>query len=240
MAPRLTLRRELPGAGPGPSAAAPPGLGGVERGDFWPPGDPVTGQLAAVGSPEQPGQERVFRAASVSCPVVQRTVRCQACAGIASAAAENPSAELRTSATSAAAGRPAPRSIAAAAPPRSGIRNPAHRSAPSPGAGFRLPRCGPGASARVPASIRAGATAPGRPHPTDRRSRRRGPLSRTGADAGIHRGLPIPHAVNELGWRVDSRAASSAAMPGCRRGCGAGRSRMRCPGRGLARARRTG
>ncbi|HET9079655.1 MAG TPA: hypothetical protein VFO01_03950 [Trebonia sp.] len=46
--------------------------------------------------------------------MVQRTVRRHACAGIPSAAAKNPSAELRTSAASTAAGRPAPCSIAAA------------------------------------------------------------------------------------------------------------------------------
>lgn len=38
------------------------GLCRVERGDFWQLAVPLTGQLAAVGSPEEPGQERVFRA----------------------------------------------------------------------------------------------------------------------------------------------------------------------------------
>jgi hypothetical protein len=38
------------------------GLCRVERGDFWQLAIPLTGQLAAVGSPEEPGQERVFRA----------------------------------------------------------------------------------------------------------------------------------------------------------------------------------
>jgi len=44
-----------------PACRRPRGLDGVELGDFWQPDDPLTGQLAAVGSPEQPGQERVFR-----------------------------------------------------------------------------------------------------------------------------------------------------------------------------------
>lgn len=38
------------------------GLCRVERGDFRQSAIPLPGQLAAVGSPEQPGQERVFRA----------------------------------------------------------------------------------------------------------------------------------------------------------------------------------
>ena len=57
----LALRSE-PGDVARPACRRPRGLGGVELGDFWQPDDPLAGQLAAVGSSDQPGQERVFRA----------------------------------------------------------------------------------------------------------------------------------------------------------------------------------
>ena len=72
-----------------------------------------------------------------------------------------------------------------------------------------------------------------------------GPADHQCAGAGHRRAAPtdgpeIAARQRVPGCVVTGFSGMWAAMPGCRRGCGAGPSRMRFPGRGPARARRTG